>query len=219
MNTSIELPNWLDIAAGSTVHFKDADSLLLSKKLSGTLSSLPLTVKCVAHLRDNQGIADWYFVYFDPRKDVLGEILVVQRVDGNEDIYFYQQSDFPVKNRAQNIKDGNLWFFNEPPDPTNFSPLSLKYTNVIKQDDDETKTHIEYRQKSFGERTGMFRSYPAESGIYGMLGTFVPFASEDGKNQALILELGSKTGDEGGAIFLYLGRQIDNSEVEVFHVR
>jgi hypothetical protein len=217
MNT--ELPNWLEITPGSTVHLKDTDSMLLSKKMSGTLSPLPLMVKRVAHLRDEKELADWYFIYFVPRKDVVGELLVIQRVDGNEDLYFYQQSDFSVKNRAQNIKDGNLWLFNEPADPTNYTPMSLKYTNIINQDDSETKVHIEYKQKSFGERIGVFRPYPAESGLYDMLGTFISYASEDGKNQALILELGSKTGMDGGAIFLYIGRQIDNSEVEVFHVK
>ena len=211
--TTALMPNWTKINPGSTILFKDIASLELSKKLTGKLESFPLVVERTAHLKDN--IANWFFVYFKPRRDEMGELLVIQRVDNEEELFFYQLSEFPVNNRRQNILDGNMWLFQDASDPLDFQPLSLVYTNSI-EEVTSAGEKIEYFKKQMGERTGKYYEIPERQGMYNLLGTFIPYSAKDGK-QALLLEIGQRLNEDGGAIFLYTGRQIDNSEVEVFH--
>lgn len=214
MNQS-NLKKWLALSVGATLALSDTASLLARKATSGKLAPMDYTVERVAALHDSQGIADWVFVYLvngvDP-SDKL--VLTVQIVDNEEDFFVYVPSTLPVKNRAENVNDGNLWLFDEPSDPNDFKVIELSYTASITETTDKGKEIVHF-QKQMGERSGKYNECPKRSGLNNLLATYVPYSSKDNE-QAAILEIGAADSDDGGAITFFSGRQILSSEVTVY---
>lgn len=206
------LTKWKSVKLGATVALSDSGSIAISKKQTGNLSPLDMTVQSIGVLHDGNGLSDWVFITLVSISEKL--MLCVQVVDEESDFFLYSPSELSVKNRSENIVSENLWLFDEPDDPNNFRPLDLVYAFKFTEHP-ESGGEIEHLKKEMGDRTGQYSLTPPLSGLNQLVATYVPYSSKDG-NQACILEIGEINNENGGAIQLFSGTQIKETEVEIY---
>ncbi len=134
---------------------------MLETEMHAATDGLQLEVEKVMHIREKQGMCDWYLC---PLQGSCPENypqlwLLVKAVDGEFEVRVYWVPDEfqDARTRGDLINDGILWLFKEPQDEIDFRPCELEFTGWI---DHETGNGITKFDAKVGELHGECRETP-----------------------------------------------------------
>ena len=213
---------WRAIKPDSTLTLTDEQALRES------VSGEEYLVKQVIKIREKDGICEWILFELEGQDDTPDSWLMAKLVDKEVDIRVYFESDgFDSGNRNDMVEQEDLWLFQPPDDPDDFSCEELQYAKHIgwnfPGDNEGDEIHVDYNVK-IGEMQGNVSYDPHQDGQQELLATVVEFDTSDDTTcpEMFILEIGryfdDPENDEGGLIRLFFGNSIKPTEADVLAV-
>ncbi len=225
---------WRAIKPDSTLTLTDEQAL------RADVCGQSYLVKQVIKIREKSGICEWLLFEIEGQGDAFDSWLMAKLVDQEVDIRVYFEpdpGDFESGNRNDMVEQDNLFLFQPPEDPDDFTCEELEYAKHIGWDfpgdeEGDDDIHVDYNVK-VGELQGNvsydpdnFRTATATvggtypSGQDELLATIVEFDTSDETTcpEMFVLEIGHPDNDEGGLIRLFFGNSINPTEVDVLAV-
>lgn len=212
---------WRAIKPDSTLTLTDDQALRES------VDGEDYLVKQVIKIREKDRVCEWILFELEGQGDTPDTVLMAKLVDKEVEIrVFFESESFGSGNRNDMIDQDNLFLFQLPEDPDDFTCEELEYAKHIGWDfadgeasDAEGEIHVDYNVK-IGEMQGDVSYDPYESGQGELLATVVEFDTGDETTcpELLILEIGHPDNEEGGLIRLLFGNNIKPTEVDVLAV-
>lgn len=198
---------------------------MMEAKIPGATDGLQLEVEKVYHIKEQNGLCDWYICPLQGScPDGYPKLwLFIKAVDDVFDLRVYwTPDDFATpRTRGDLVNDGVLWLFQEPENKYDFKPSDLKFTGWIDHETDSGVTKFDVKG---GELHGECREKPIPSGLkQPQPATVVEYnTGQDGveDTEVLIIELGGldEHGDpvvEGGVVYFFLGSPVANNDIEL----
>jgi len=213
--------DWLTVKPGSIITISDAQGIQDSMRRGLGVKGIDYTVTSVARMNHLDRLSTHLFFTLNDAEQVV--YLLVKIVDGLVDLYLYFAVPGLVAGTRRELLDaGMLWLFQQPPNPDNYDPASLRYSLSVRQtvEKDGRQTEVNYNLKEQGELQCDYREIPTPSGMPGaLLATVVEYhTGQPVENpEFLILETGAQRSARSYVQF-FLGCAIKLSEADVLGV-
>lgn len=210
---------WRAIKPDTTLTLTDEQALRES------VSGQNYLVKQVIKIREKSGICEWLLFEIEGLDEAPDSWLMVKIVDQELDLrVYFEDEDFESGNRNDMIDQDNMFLFQKPEDPDDFTCEELEYAKHIGWDfpgdeEGDPSIHVDYNVK-VGELQGDVSYDPCESGQSELLVTIVEFDTSDETTcpEMLVLEIGHPDNDDGGLIRMFFGNSIKPTEADVLAV-
>jgi len=204
----------LDISPDKACYItiKDEREIFESKNMEGT----DYRPKFKRIFRDNAGIAEWVFILLEDQDSIpvwllvkiVGEDLDLRVYDGE-----YPDDFFKEGNRADMLKWGQNFIFEEPEDLDNIVLGDLRYAENIYIPDDQGN-EAAYAKKEPGEFYGEIVEEPWSIVSEPTFATLTEYRAPDTRSpEMLLLEIGDH--EDGGLIIYMEGNALGLQEVDV----
>jgi hypothetical protein len=213
--------DWLTVKPRSIITISDAQGIQDSMRRGLGVKGIDYTVKSVARMNHLDRLSTHLFFTLNDAEQVV--YLLVKIVDDLVDPYLYFAVPGLVAGTRRELLDaGMLWLFQQPPNPDNYDPASLRYSLTVRQtvDKDGRQTEVNYNLKEQGELQCDYQETPIPSGMPdALLATIVEYRTgQPVENpEFLILETGARRSARSYVQF-FLGCSIRLSEMDVLGV-
>lgn len=215
-----DLTAWKNLKPGSQVILKDARSL------QANVNGVPYEVVRTIEIPEDRRLMTWVFIELTGPTDET-RWLMVKVVDNNMDIRIYHRPEkFNAGNRADFIGRNERWIFQKPEDPDNYSLNDLVYTMDFEWDG--FAYHKKAQHVQGADMAGEPCERPRPTGDFPQqLATVAEYIADEwveveGKGkakpknpEAVLLEIGPADDDNGGLIWLLIGRTLEVGDVDV----
>lgn len=186
---------------------------------------LQLEVERVMHIREQEGMCDWYLCPLNGTcPDCYPQLWLFVKTAACEfefRIYWVPDEFQNPRTRGDLIRDGILWLFKEPQDDSDFRPCELEFTGWI---DHDAGSGINKFDAKVGALHGEFRETPTPSDSEQTRpATVVEYSTgqagvED--PEILVLEVGGLNAhgeqvSEGGVVHFFLGGPVGNRDIDL----
>lgn len=218
---------WRAIKPDTTLTLTDEQALRES------VSGENYLVKRITKIREKSGICEWLLFELEGQGETFDAWLMAKLVDQEVDLrVLFEDEGFESGDRNDMIEQDNLFLFQAPEDPDNFTCEDLVYAKSIGWDftngdggegsGGDGNVHVDYNVK-IGELQGDVLFCPRRVPNIGqseLLATVVEFDTSDETTcpELLVLEIGNPENDGGGLIRLFFGNNIKPTEVDVLAV-
>jgi len=200
---------WRSLCIGQTVLLSNASSIKISTHKSGDLEGRRGIVDTIWTIKDQEGHVTFFLINFN-----LENLFLMIRIVGNRktSLFLYAfDPDFKMGDR-QNLIDNDMHeYFLPPDDEEETDLLSLKFAEIIKNDE------FEWYIIPVGEVEGFCEDVPPTEGVI-LLGTLAQYycdAADCITPDLLLLEIGDYRNKHGGLIRLLRGQEINIDEAEI----
>ena len=214
------------IRPGDQVVMTDEQTIkdLMEDGAADAMDGLQLEVHRVRHIRESEGLADWYLARLTGYKIPL--ILMAKIVDEEMDLrIYYQPDDIESGSRQDQIDGGNAWLFDMPPEDEEFAPFELDMIPMFNQEVDDVG-QVQFAIKG-GTLHGELRTYPIPGGVpQPQFVSITEYAAEAEhyarveNPELVVLEIGGldEDGDpfhEGGLVRVLQGANINPNDLSL----
>jgi len=209
---------WRQVTPGSRVTLSDEQALEDAMKAGGGIRGLEYGVRCVDLVTDLDELAEWRFYCLDRGEEEL--LLMAKIVDDAVDlVVYFEHPDVKPGTRAELLDEEAGWMFEEPDAHEGVRPSALAYVREVCETiaDDEEESEIHYCLKGQGVMHGRVTRSPYASGTDTAFVSVAEYrAAGDCENpELLILERGGEDNPDGGHVTVYLGSNVNLSEIDV----
>lgn len=212
---------WRSILPGSTISLTDKLAIEDSIERTEGVKGRDYVIEKIRDIRQDESFAQWLMYKLqDPDQELW---LMAKIVDQHVKLLvYYEPAEFEQGDRKDLLDRGDYWLFDEPPDPKDFFPDDLNYTDEIvwAVEKSGVEQDVVYTMKGQRVLYGLSRHRPIMKGLEEAMTAVVEYETEDDEDnpELLVLEIGGETGNRGGFVNVMFGIEIGFSEVEVLNL-
>lgn len=197
---------------------------LMERGIPNATAGLQLEIEKVYHIREQQGLCDWYLCPLQGGPDgYIKLFLFIKAVDDVYDIRIYWvPDDFAnTRTRGDLINDGVFNLFQEPEQKYGWQPKDLEWTKFIDLDSDNGQ--VKYDVKG-GVLHGECHEMPVPGGLkQPQFASVVEYITENRDaedSEILIVEIGGlddegESVDEGGVVHYFHGGPVNDNDIDL----
>lgn len=211
---------WREIRPTSIITLTDLQAVKESLSSGAGAEGKEYTVDWVYQLKEVSELAEWLFIKMDGvQDDILYLFVLIADAKVSLSI-FYAAGGFEPCLRSEALDKKQEFLFAQPDNTENYRLGDLVFTGTFPYnltDENGNTVEVTYRLKNFGTQQAMAYRNPPEPRLLATISQYS--ADNDGVEspEAMILELGNPTDENGGLISLYLGNKVTPEELSVLN--
>lgn len=218
MQVELNKKFWQSITVKSQVVLTDQSALDVSQAEGRGMQGMEYSVEEILSIKEKDNLCEWLVLKLVHPNQTL--YLVVKIVGDIVELrMYYNPESIVIGNRADQIDAQNVFMFSNYKPNAHNNLLGLKYTNQINWTFDygNGPEEVVFNQKGNMELTGKAKYTPARFSDQTLIATISEYlaVTNTPEPEIMIIEVGSATSKNGGAILLLVGNSINEFEISI----